>query len=282
MRGSVKLLAGLVGENIQGSLSSQIHEQEAAALGLELTYRIIDLAQPKRNHVFLESVLLVAESLGFSGLNITHPYKEDAVKMLDTLSEDAKNIGSVNTIVFREEKRHGDNTDWSAFSDDFQANLPGAPINHVAIIGTGGAGRAIAYAMLKMGTKELRLFDIVRHKAQSLADHLKKKFPGKSVFVSADPESALHGTDGFIQATPVGMTEMPGIPVDTKLIHSSMWVSDIVYFPLETVLLKEAKRRGCRVIGGGGMVVRQAAASFRQFFQVEPDVDRMLKRFLEA
>lgn len=275
------MLAGLVGKNIQGSLSPRIHEQEAAALGLELTYRIIDLAHPKRDADFLESVLLVAESLGFSGLNITHPYKEDAPKLMDTLSEDAKSIGSVNTIVFRNDKRYGDNTDWSAFSDNFRAELPGAALNHAAIIGAGGAGRAIAFAMLKMGTRELRLFDSVRHKAESLADSLKVSFKDSEILVCADPASALHGTDGFINATPVGMTGMPGMPVDPKLIHLSMWVADIVYFPLETELFKEARRRGCRVAGGGGMVVRQAAASFRQFFNAEPDIDRMLKRFHE-
>src|SRR5271157_3453294 len=155
MKRSGKMLAGLVGKNIRGSLSPRIHEQEAAALGLELTYRIIDLAHPKRDPGFLESVLLVAESVGFSGLNVTHPYKEDALELMDTLSEEAKSIGSVNTIVFKDEKRFGDNTDWSAFSDNFRAKLPGVAINHVAIIGTGGAGRAIAYAMLKMGIREL-------------------------------------------------------------------------------------------------------------------------------
>jgi shikimate dehydrogenase len=276
-----KLLAGLIGEEIEGSSSRQIHEDEAAAHGFELTYRLIDFTKPRRGADFLEPMLLAAESLGFSGLNVTYPFKAAVPKLMNTLSADARNIGTVNTVVLREGRRHGDNTDWSAFADNFRVQLPGAKLDRVALIGSGGAGHAVAYAVLKMNLMELRLFDAEKERAHDLAGRLRKNFPDRSILVSTDAASALQGADGFIQSTPVGMVSHPGMPVDAELLQPSMWVADLVYFPLETALLKEAKRRGCQVVGGGGMAVRQAARSFQEFFQVEPNVDRMLERFFQ-
>lgn len=276
-----KLLAGLIGAGIQGSSSPRIHEEEALAHGLNLTYRIIDFNEPKRDRSFLENMLLAAESLGFKGLNITHPYKEDAFKLMDTLSEDARNIGSINTIVFKDGKRHGDNTDWSGFSENLKANLPDIKLDIVALIGTGGAGLAVAYALLKMGVGELRLFDTDKNKAEKLAEKLKESLPGCTVIVAEDTIAALKNADGLVNATPIGMDGIPGTPVEVNLLHKSLWVADIVYFPLETQLIKAARAKGCRTVSGGGMAVRQAAASFQQFFDVEPDVDRMIYRFFQ-
>lgn len=280
MKTPPKLLAGLIGSGIQGSSSPQIHEDEAQALGLALTYRIIDFAAPKREPAFLESMLLAAESLGFSGLNITHPYKEDAFKLVDTLSEDAKNIGSINTIILREGKRHGDNTDWAGFAGNFKANLPDVKLDKVALVGTGGAGLAVAYAMLKMGAKELQLYDSNLEKANQLAAHLKVSFPQHTVGVAESAAKALANANGLINATPIGMLGVPGMPVAVNLLHPALWVADIIYFPLETDLLKAAKSAGCKTVGGGGMAVRQAAYSFRQFFDVEPNEERMLANFV--
>lgn len=279
---SKKLLAGLVGEGIQGSSSPMIHEGEAQSLGLNLTYCLIDFDRPKRSHNFLESVLMVAESLSFSGLNITHPFKEDAVQLVNTLSREAKIIGSINTIIFRDGKRLGDNTDWFGFKGNFRASLPNVFLERVALIGTGGAGMAVAYALLTLGTKELRLFDFRKQKAEALAQHVTKHFPLSKILVSDDAATALSAVDGFVNATPVGMLGIPGMPVNATLIKPEMWVADIVYFPLETELLKEARRKGCKVLNGSGMAVRQAAASFRQFFDVEPNVERMLANFKSA
>ena len=276
-----KMLAGLIGAGIQGSSSPQIHEDEAKALGIDLIYKIIDFAEPKRDPSFLENMLLATESLGFKGLNITHPYKEDALKLMDTLSDDAKNIGSVNTVIFKNGKRHGDNTDWLGFAENLKENLPDLVLDKVALIGTGGAGLAVAYAILKMGARDLHLFDADADKASHLADALCKSFPGKRITVAESASKALENADGMINATPIGMSGIPGMPVEAVLLHKELWVADIVYFPLETELLKTAKSIGCRTVGGGGMVVRQAAASFRQFFDAEPDIFRMLKHFTE-
>ncbi|SEC42166.1 shikimate dehydrogenase [Terriglobus roseus] len=279
---SNKAMAGLIGYGIQGSSSPQIHEEEAAALGFDLVYRIIDFEQPKREASFLPALLQSAESIGFAGLNVTHPYKEDAYKQVDTLSKEAEEIGSINTIVFRDGKRYGDNTDWSGFSENLRSTLPDVDLSTVALIGTGGAGLAVAYGLLKLGTKDLRLFDTDHVRASKLQQHLAKNFSDRKIAVSKSPAEALDEVNGLVNATPVGMEGHDGMPVEENLLQSTMWVADIVWFPLETQLLKTARELGCKVCGGGGMAVRQAALSFKQFFQTEPDVDRMLKRFVEA
>src|SRR3954447_3267225 len=117
-------LAGLIGDDIRASSAPAMHEQEARALGINLTYRAIDFTRPKRDPSFLPTMLDAAESLAFSGLNITHPYKQAVVSLLDELSDDARRIGAVNTVVFRAGKRVGHNTDWLGFADHFTATLP--------------------------------------------------------------------------------------------------------------------------------------------------------------
>ncbi|PZP39026.1 MAG: shikimate dehydrogenase, partial [Pseudopedobacter saltans] len=205
-----KALAGLIGHGIQGSLSPMIHETEAKENGLELIYRIVDFAAPERDASFLQNMLLAAESLDFSGVNITHPYKEDAFKLVDVLSEDAKKIGSINTIIFKNGKRFGDNTDWFGFSENFKSGISNAEIDIVAQIGTGGAGLAVAYAMLKMGTNEIHLFDTQKDKANTLAKNLQSMFPDRKIIVSDDVENALQNAKGIINATPIGMEGIPG------------------------------------------------------------------------
>jgi shikimate dehydrogenase len=275
-------LAGLIGDDIQGSSAPAMHEHEARALGIALTYRAIDFARPKRDPHFLAAMLDAAESLAFSGLNITHPYKQAVIPLLHDLSNDARRIGAVNTVVFSAGKRLGHNTDWSGFADNFTAILPDAELSRVALIGAGGAGSAVGYAALMLGTRTLILYDRDRDRARMLAANLRNIFPDRTIRVAENAGDALHGADGVIQATPVGMLGHPGMSVPADALRPEMWVAEIVYFPAETELVQAARQRGCRVITGGGMAVRQAAASFALFFNVQPNVDRMLRDFAVA
>jgi shikimate dehydrogenase len=272
-------LAGLIGEAIQGTCAPAMHEQEARAHGFTLTYRAIDFAWPKREPHFLGAMLDAAESLGFAGLNITHPYKQVVMPLLHELSDDARRIGAVNTVLFNAGKRLGHNTDWLGFADNITAALPDAALGHVALIGAGGAGSAVAYAALTLGTVILNLYDRDRDRARLLADNLRNIFPDRTIRVAEDARDALQEADGVIQATPIGMMGHPGMSVPVDALRSAMWVAEVVYFPEETEFVQAARARGCRVITGGGMAVRQAAASFALFFGVQPDVDRMLRRF---
>jgi shikimate dehydrogenase len=274
-----KRLAGLIGDDIQGSSAPMMHQAEAAALGFDLTYRLIDFLRPKRDPAFLAAMLDAAESLAFAGVNVTHPYKQAVVPLLTDLSDDARRIGAVNTVVFRHGKRIGHNTDWSGFAAHFTATLPSAARDWVALIGAGGAGSAVGYAALTLGARALRIHDCDPARAHALAANLQGTFPDRAIHVAENVTDVLRGADGVIHATPVGMLGHPGIAIPACELRPELWVAEIVYFPVETELVRAARARGCRVITGEGMAVRQAAASFALFFAVQPDVERMLRRF---
>ena len=270
---------GLIGTGIRASRSPGLHMEEANALGLPLRYIIIDLDERPGGVTALPQVLLEAESAGFVGLNVTHPCKQLIIEYLHDLSADARALGAVNTVVFADGRRVGHNTDWWGFGEGFRRGLPGALIDVVTQLGAGGAGSATAYAMLQMGTRRLQVFDIDREKAERLAATLRGEFSLKHIEVVADLNSALQRSDGLINTSPVGMHKYPGMPLPASLLRPSLWVAEVVYFPLETELLRAARALQCRTVDGGGMVVFQAAEAFRLFTGIQPDAQRMLERF---
>jgi shikimate dehydrogenase len=274
-------LVGLIGKDIQRSKSPMIHEQEARELGLVMLYQLLDLNMLKRDVDSLGEILYSAELLGFAGLNITHPAKQATIPLLQELSEEARVIGAVNTVKFVGGIRRGYNTDASGFADSFRRGLPGAPLERVVQIGAGGAGAATAYAMLKLGAGHLTIIDTLPARAAGLVQNLAKFFDPSRLSTSEDATSALRTAQGLVHATPTGMREYPGLPVPANALHGGLWVAEIVYFPLETELLRLAKAKGCRTLDGGGMAVFQAAAAFEIFTGKEVDRERMLRHFRE-
>lgn len=274
-----KFLVGLIGEGIQGSRSPALHEQEARQLGLSLHYHLMDLARDGRSPSDLPRLLDAAQSVGFAGVNITHPCKQAVLPLLDRLSADAKAIGAVNTVVFRDGKRTGHNTDWSGFATPFQRALPDVALDHVSLLGAGGAGAAVAHAILTLGARQLSLVDPDASKAEALASSLRARFAGRQVQHARDVRSAISASDGVINATPIGMTGHPGTPIDPAWLESRQWVAEIVYFPLETQWLRAARERGCRNLDGGGMAVWQAVGAFELFTGRAPDAQRMEQHF---
>ncbi len=270
---------GLIGSGIQASGSPRLHMEEARQLGLSLQYELLDLDQAPEREGALERLLLAAEQRGFAGVNITYPCKQRVIQYLHGLSDDARALGAVNTVVFSSGKRIGYNTDWRGFAAGFRLGLPGVKLDTVTQLGAGGAGSAVAYAMLDMGTRQLNLVDTDQAKALTLADTLAMKFGPGRVNVLRDAARALSGSDGLINTTPVGMSKYPGLPIPASLLRPSLWVAEIIYFPLETALLKAARALGCATCDGGGMVVYQAAESFELFTGVTPDAARMLHWF---
>jgi shikimate dehydrogenase len=274
-------LVGLIGKDIQRSKSPMMHEQEARELGLIMLYQLLDLNVLKRDVDSLGEILYSAELLGFAGLNITHPAKQATIPLLQELSEEARVIGAVNTVKFVGGIRRGYNTDASGFADSFRRGLPGAGLERVVQIGAGGAGAATAYALLKLGAGHLTIIDALPARAAGLVQNLSKFFDPSRLSTSEDTSSALRSAQGLVHATPTGMREYPGLPVPETAVHSGLWVAEIVYFPLETELLRLAKARGCRTLDGGGMAVFQAAAAFEIFTGKEADRERMLRHFRE-
>lgn len=267
-------LIGLVGTGIGPSASPALHEREADELGLRYLYRLLDLDVLRRP---VADVLAAARLAGFDGLNITHPAKQAVVPHLDELSPEAEALGAVNTVVFRSGRAIGHNTDATGFARSLTRGLPDVRMDDVVLLGAGGAGAAVAHALLSLGTGRLTVHDVDRGRSARLAAALERRFgPGRAV---AGDVTGIRRADGLVHATPTGMAAHPGSPVPAELLRAELWVADIVYRPLETALLAAARARGCRVLHGGGMVVLQAAESFRLFTGAEPDPARMLRHF---
>ncbi|WP_408473747.1 shikimate dehydrogenase [Paraburkholderia strydomiana] len=272
-------LVGLIGSGIGGSLSPAMHEEEGTKLGLHYVYRRIDLEALKLDVAALPDLLVAAERMGYNGLNITYPCKQAVIPLLDELSDDARALGAVNTVLFKDGKRIGHNTDWSGFARAFRRGLPDVALDRVVQLGAGGAGAAVAHAALAMGTQTLTLFDVDAARAASLAAELQKRFADRTVTAGTSRGETLAAANGLIHATPTGMAKLPGLPLPAELLHSGLWVADIVYFPIRTALLQAAEALGCRTLSGGGMAVYQAVDAMRIFTGLEPDAERVYTHF---
>lgn len=275
----MKLLLGLIGAGIQRSLSPALQEEEARQHGLRLHYQLIDLATSGTGTDALPGLIQAVRIMGFSGLNITYPCKQLVMPLLDELSEEARAIGAVNTVVREGERLVGYNTDSSGWAWGFKRALPKADLSRVVLLGAGGAGAAVGYAALGLGVSELSIFDVDPSRAAALASSLGVQFPNRKIAPSANLESALSSATGLIHCTPIGMLGHPGMPLDERLLRSSMWVSEIVYVPIETELLKAARRAGCATADGGHMNVGQAIRGFKLFTGRDADAARMDAHF---
>lgn len=288
-RSTRTIQVGLIGSGIQLSRSPALHEAEGKANGLALSYELIDLdrlgAGVKDGHgsgVGIEAlgdILRDVEDRGFAGVNVTHPAKQAVISHLHELSPEAEALGAVNTVVLRDGRRIGHNTDCSGFAEGFRRALPQADLSSAVQLGAGGAGAAVAHAMLQLGTKQLTVFDNDTTRAQALTQRLSPLFPQARIQTGDDLAAAMAGASGLVHATPTGMAAHPGLPLSDDLLRPHHFVAEIVYFPLETELLRVARAKGCATVDGGGMAVFQAVGAFRLFTGVEPDAARMLAHF---
>jgi shikimate dehydrogenase len=279
-------LVGLIGAGIGPSLSPALHQREADRQGLRYLYRLLDLDVLGRTPEAVGDLVRAARDLGYDGLNITHPCKQLVIDHLDALDPRAEALGAVNTVVFDDGRAIGHNTDVTGFAAAFARGLPDAPLERVVQLGAGGAGAAVAHAVLTLGAGRVTVVDALPERAAALADSLVRHFgPGRAGAATVDRLPALlgeaDGCGGLVHATPTGMAAHPGLPLPAELLHPGMWVAEVVYRPLETELLRAARVRGCAALGGGGMAVFQAADAFRLFTGREPDSGRMLADFGE-
>jgi len=276
-----RILTGLVGRNIGASRSPWLHEREALAQGLALSYNLLDFASLGREESDLCAQLEAAAASGYAGLNITHPYKQAVIRCLDELAPTAARVGAVNTVKFAAGKRIGHNTDVIGFEESMREGLPNAALGSVLQIGAGGGGAATAQALLELGVGTLIISDQEHARAAALVGKVQEMFGSSRARSVDDPLLVIDGVDGVVNATPMGMAGTPQPPFDASRLMSRHWVADIVYFPLETQLLRAARSRGCRTLDGSGMVVHQAAAAFEIFTGRKANRPRMLRSFIE-
>lgn len=250
-----------------------MHEAAARALGLRCHYQLIEVpgADASGLRVLIEGV----RRLGFAGVNVTYPYKEAIVPLLDDLAPGAAAMRAVNTIVVRGDRLTGHNTDATGFARAAAPLLAEAG-NRVAVIGAGGVGKAIAFALASLGVADIRIFDHEPERAEKLAALLSAQ---SGVTVAATPEHALRGATGLVNGTPVGMLPNREMAVPAALLHDGLWVADAVYYPLITPLLAAAKARGARVMTGRELAIYQAADAFELFSGLAPSIDAIGEAF---
>jgi shikimate dehydrogenase len=276
--GDERFAVGLIGSGIGESLSPALHEREASRLGFDYSYRLLDLDALDRPPSDVGELVHEAHRDGLRGLNVTHPCKQLVVSALDELSPEAAALGAVNTVVFDEGRLIGHNTDCRGFQEAFARRLAGARVDRVVLLGAGGAGAAVAHAILSLGAGRVTVLDALRERADELAGSLARRF-GPRCAVAADVSALgdlLAKADGLIHATPTGMTAHPGSAVPPELLEPRLWVAEVVYMPIQTELLRDARERGCRTLDGAAMVALQAAGSLELFTGVRPNRERML------
>lgn len=273
------VLVGLIGANIRESLSPALFEDACAVAGLVGHYHLMDLdCLPGRG---LPDLLAAARIAGFSGLNVTYPCKEAVLPLLDEMSAEAREIGAINTITIdRDGRTTGHNTDRIGFRRSIEEALGRERIagQMAVLIGAGGAGRAVAFALFDLGLRQLLVADRDTRQVERLVDTVGRH----RCEIVADAAAALSDAAGLVNATPVGMSGHPGTPVSPDALDVRHWLADVIYTPLETELVLAARARGAWAIGGAGMCVHQAAESFRLFTRREADVARMGKTFAAA
>jgi shikimate dehydrogenase len=262
-----RILTGLLGAPIAQSAAPAMHERAAEALGLRCHYQLIEVAGAGREE--LKLLLEGVRRLGFAGINVTFPYKEAVVELLDELSPGAARIGAVNTVTVRDGRLIGHNTDTTGFARAIAPLVTASSHGAVALIGAGGVGKAIAFALAGLGVTELRIFDSDRAKAA----HLAARLDGHAkATVTHSVEDALRGVAGMVNGSPVGMLPNLGTPVPESLLHAGMWVADAVYSPLWTPLLNAARAKGAMVMTGRELAIYQAADAFELFSGLVPSI----------
>jgi len=273
------VVVGLIGAGIDRSRTPAMHEREADALGIPLVYRLIDLTVLALPPDALGGLVAWAESAGFAGVNVTHPCKQAALRCVDALSDDAAAIGAINTIVFKDGRRIGHNTDCSGFGESFRRESAGLATGRAVLLGAGGGGSAVAHALLLADVGALAIHDLDTARAEALVDALCRRFGAGRASAVSDVAAAVAEADGLINATPIGAKADQGLPLDPGLLRPELWVADINYFQSETALLRAARSLGSRTIAGKGMAIFQAAHAFELFTGAKPDAARMERHF---
>ena len=225
----------------------------------------------------LERVLRAMPAMGFVGANVTIPHKEAALALADEVSDTARQIGASNTLSFREGRIYADNTDAYGFIQNLR---DGAPVwrpeqSRALVIGAGGAARAVLIALIQAGVPEILLTNRTLSRAESLARALTGpiRVVDWESFAQVLPQAGL-----VVNTTSLGMDGQPPMGFPAEALHPESVVTDIVYTPLETQLLRDAKARGCHVVDGLGMLLHQAVPGFERWFGHRPEVTADLRR----
>ena len=268
-------LAALVGWPVGHSVSPAMQNAAYEAMGIDGLY--LPLQSPPES---LTEGIRALETFGFMGCNVTIPHKKNVMELMDELDDSAKACGAVNTILFRDGKMKGFNTDGVGFVRGMREKGSFDPKGKIGfIIGAGGAALGVAFALASAGTKTLLILNRTEATGVKLAAALNDKYPGIAeayALNASNAAAALKRADYVVNTTQIGMSPKDdGVPIDTSLLESRHFVSDVVYNPLETRLLKEAKAKGCATMNGIWMLVYQGIEAIRIWTGEEADAEIM-------
>jgi shikimate dehydrogenase len=274
------MLLGLIGANIMGSLSPALFADAFEAAGIDGFYHLMDVEHLREQQ--LPQLLEAMQASGFAGANITYPFKQEIMPLLDAVDPEAAQIGAVNTVAIAPDGRTtGYNFDRRGWRHSFEETLRAASARGatVVLVGAGGAGRAVAFALMDLGAALVAVHDRDGSRANALCGDLAQHFGALRCRVVFDLEHEIAAADGVVNATQIGMRGFPGNPLPASVLTGSHWAADVIYTPVETEFIKLAAARGARVLTGGGMCVHQAAAAFQLFTGIAPDVARLHRAF---
>ena len=277
------MLIGLIGANIQGSMSPALFADAFAAAGIDGYYHLLDADRLAERR--LPQLLGAAKTAGFVGVNVTYPFKQDIIPLLDAVDPEASEVGAVNTVSIAPDGRTtGYNFDRRGWRNSFLEVLgpDSAEGKTVVQVGAGGAGRAVAFALMDLGVADLILHDLDRARADALKSQLASQYGTSCCRIVGSLEQDIARADGIVNATQVGMRGFPGCPVPVAAIKAGHWAADVIYTPMQTAFLSAAAGKGARALNGGGMCVHQAVAAFQCLTGVTPDVARLHRTFAAA
>ena len=271
-----KLRAGVVGWPVDQSLSPAMHSYWIAEYGVDAEY--LGLGVPPEE---FSAIIASLGQKGFAGVNVTIPHKQAAYKLSTTLDSEARAAGAVNLLIFENEKIHGRNTDVWGFSAALNDALGvgAARAGSVVVLGAGGAARAVILALVRNGALDIRMLNRTRARAEELVQAVDGA--KLEVFEWGDWPRAFSGAALLVNTTSLGMVGKGPLDISLDALPDSACVVDIVYNPLETALLREAKSRGHRTMDGLGMLMHQAVPAFEAWFGIRPAVTLDLRTALE-
>lgn len=261
-------LAGVIGHPIAHSKSPQLHGHWLKAHGLPGFYVPMDVAADD-----LADVIKTLPKMGFVGVNITVPHKVKVMELADLVTDRASLIGAANTLIFRRDgKLHADNTDGYGFVQNLRQGAPGwnPKAGPAAVLGAGGAARAVVASLLDVGVPEVLIANRTRVRAEALQSDFGKRV---RVIDWVQAGNMIEDAATVVNTTSLGMMGKPDLRVPLDGLQKGTLVTDLVYNPLKTGLLQAAEEMGCDTVDGLGMLLHQAVPAFERWFGVRPDVD---------
>ncbi|MBB3192241.1 shikimate dehydrogenase family protein [Halomonas cerina] len=254
---------GLIGKAIMNSSSPDLHVRLGKLTGIPTTYDLFDANEQPIDSLESQVRKVIAE--GYRGVNVTYPWKEEAVRLADRPSEGARLVGAANTLVFEKGEIVAENTDFTGFISGFRATLGERAPGRVLLIGTGGVGKAVAFGLGKLGASEVILMDLDESKSRQLAGELEAEGFKASIITADQLAETVPNCDGLVNCTPIGHEKSPGCPLPKELIAAHHWIFDAVYVPAVTEFIAAAKAAGASVVSGVSLFVFQGVDAYKLF-----------------